>query len=212
MMLGRRRKLKAWHVLPPSSATSPQECGRIAWRLRRLRSGPTFHAQRSTPMLRIVTSVALLSSALLVSGSRERSGPPAPETMFRGGPAHQGVYQGGGPTLLGLAWRAPTDGDVVSSAAIANGVVYVGSGDGFLYALDLATGARRWRYDAGSPVSSSPAVGRGLVYAEARDGSIFALDGATGPRRRRLTTGPGPPLPWGPESGGPLLSSPTHAG
>ena len=90
-------------------------------------------------MLRIVTSVALLSSALLVSGSRERSGPPAPETMFRGGPAHQGVYQGGGSTLLGLAWRAPTDGDVVSSAAIANGVVYVGSGDGFLYALDLAT-------------------------------------------------------------------------
>ena len=161
-------------------------------------------------MLRIVTSVALLSSALLVSGSRERSGPPAPETMFRGGPAHQGVYQGGGPTLLGLAWRAPTDGDVVSSAAIANGVVYVGSGDGFLYALDLATGARRWRYDAGSPVSSSPAVGGGLVFATARDGSIFALDGATGTRRWRLTTGPDLPLPWGHESGDHFLSSPTY--
>src|SRR2546430_15285499 len=137
MMLGRRRKLKAWHVLPPSSATSPQECGRIAWRLRRLRSGPTFHAQRSTPMLRIVTSVALLSSALLVSGSRERSGPPAPETMFRGGPAHQGGYQGGGPTLLGLAWRAPTVGDVVSSPAAPPGRVFVGSVPASLSALVL---------------------------------------------------------------------------
>src|SRR5437773_9539320 len=107
---------------------------------------------------------ALLGAALLVGESRERAVPPAPETMFRGGPAHQGVYQGGGPTLLGLAWRAPTDGDVVSSAAIANGVVYVGSGDGFLYALDHATGARRWRYDGGIPVSSSPAVGGGHVF------------------------------------------------
>src|SRR5437762_9357927 len=115
---------------------------------------------------------ALVGAALLLGESRERTAPPAPETMFRGGPAHHGVYKGGGPTLLGLAWRAPTEGDVVSSPAIANGVVYVGSGDGGLYALDLATGARHWRFDAGSPVSSSPAVGGGLVYAGARDGSI----------------------------------------
>jgi len=130
--------------------------------------------------------------------------------MFRGGPAHHGVYRGGGPTLLGLAWRAPTDGDVVSSPAIANGVVYVGSGDGFLYALDVTTGARRWRYDAGSPVSSSPAVGGGLVFATARDGSIFAVDAARGTRRWRLTTGADLPLPWGHESGDHFLSSPAY--
>jgi outer membrane protein assembly factor BamB len=151
---------------------------------------------------------ALLGAALLVGESSERAAPPAPETMFRGGPAHHGVYHGGGPTLLGLAWRAPTDGDVVSSPAIANGVVYVGSGDGALYALDLATGARRWRYDAGSPVSSSPAVGGALVYAEARDGSIFAVDAASGARRWRVTTGKELPLPWGHESGDHFLSSP----
>ena len=135
---------------------------------------------------------------------------PKPETMFRGGPAHRGVYEGGGPTLLGLAWRAPTDGDVVSSPAVANGVVYVGSGDGGLYALDLGTGARRWRYDAGAPVSSSPAVGGGLIYATARDGSIFAVDAASGSRRWRLTTGHDLPLPWGHESGDHFLSSPAY--
>jgi len=73
----------------------------------------------------------------------DRQTPVAPTSMFRGGPAHLGVHQGGGPTLLGLAWRAPTEGDVVSSPAIANGVVYVGSGDGGVYAVDLATGVRR---------------------------------------------------------------------
>lgn len=151
-------------------------------------------------------------STALGSEAAGRQRPSAPESMFRGGPAHLGVYEGGGPTLLGLAWRAPTEGDVVSSPAIANGVVYVGSGDGGLYALDLASGARHWRYEAGSAVSSSPAVGGGLVYATARDGSIFAVDVASGSRRWRLTTGPDLPLPWGHESGDHFLSSPAYVG
>jgi outer membrane protein assembly factor BamB len=130
--------------------------------------------------------------------------------MFRGGPAHTGVYQGGGATLIGLAWRAPTEGDVISSPTIANGVVYVGSGDGGLYALDLATGTRRWRYDAGSAIPSSPAVGDGLVFATAADGSIFAVDANTGARRWRLMTGPDLSLPWGHESGDYYRSSPTY--
>ena len=128
--------------------------------------------------------------------------------MFRGGPAHVGTYEGGGRTLVGLAWRAATEGDVISSPAIAGDEVFIGSGDGHLYALDLATGARRWRYDAGSPVSSSPALGGGLVFAAARDGSIFAVDIARGSRRWRVTTGSALPLPWGHESGDHFISSP----
>lgn len=156
-----------------------------------------------------VPAVALLVVGVAIGEPPQRSA-PAPESMFRGGPAHHGVYQGGGPTLLGLAWRAPTDGDVISSPAVANGTVYVGSGDGHLYALALASGERRWRYDAGSAVNSSPAVGGGLVFATARDGSIFAVDAATGARRWRLTTRPDLPLPWGHESGDHYLSSPAY--
>src|SRR3954467_9919340 len=155
-----------------------------------------------------VAALTLLALGVGFGAAREHTAPP--ESMFRGGPAHLGVYHGGGPTLLGLAWRAPTDGDVVSSPAVANGTVYVGSGDGHLYALQLATGERRWRFDAGSAVASSPAVGGGLVYATARDGSIFAVDAATGARRWRLTTQPELPLPWGHESGDYFLSSPAY--
>lgn len=160
--------------------------------------------------MRTVTSLGLsLPLLILHANAGERSSLEA-TAMFRGGPPHSGVYVGGGPTLLGLAWRAPTQGDVISSPTIAGGVVYIGSGDGRLYALDLATGDRKWMYDAGSAVSSSPAVGGGLVFAAARDGSIFAVDAATGARRWRLTTGPDLPLPWGHESGDHFISSPVY--
>jgi eukaryotic-like serine/threonine-protein kinase len=136
--------------------------------------------------------------------------PLVAQAMFRGDPAHHGAYHGGGPVLVGLAWRAATGADVVSSPVIAGDVVYVGSDDGWLYALDLATGARRWRVDLGSPVSASPAVGGGLVYVAARDGRVWAVEAQTGARRWRLATGPLVPFPWGHESGDYYVSSPTY--
>jgi outer membrane protein assembly factor BamB len=153
-------------------------------------------------------SVLSVAVTLIPQPAQKTAAPP--ESMFRGGPAHHGVYSGGGPTLVGLAWRAPTEGDVISSPAVANGAVYVGSGDGSLYALDLATGARRWRYEAGSAVTSSPAVGGGLIFAAARDRSIFAVDATSGVRRWRIVTKPDLPLAWGHESGEYYLSSPTY--
>ncbi|HET7458662.1 MAG TPA: PQQ-binding-like beta-propeller repeat protein [Gemmatimonadaceae bacterium] len=152
-------------------------------------------------------ALAAASSAPPPASAQQRASAAA---MFRGGPSHAGVYEGGGSTLVGLAWRVPTSGDVVSSPAIAGGVVYVGSNDGSLYAFDLATGDRRWRADLGSPVASSPAVGGGLVYAAGRDGALTAVDVATGARRWRVTTRPVAPFPWGHESGDYFVSSPAY--
>ena len=44
----------------------------------------------------------------------------------------------------------PPDGYVHSSPAVANGVVYVGSDDGNVYALNASTGAKLWSYTTGS--------------------------------------------------------------
>lgn len=160
--------------------------------------------------MRTLTSLRWTLPLLALNAGAAARTSSASSPMFRGGPAHRGVYEGGGPTLLGLAWRAPTDGDVISSPTIAGNVVFVGSGDGHLYALDLATGDRKWAYDAGSAVASSPAVGGGLAFAAARDGSIFAVDEVTGARRWRQRTGPDLPLPWGHESGDHFISSPVY--
>src|SRR5438309_11268639 len=73
-----------------------------------------FHISAPTNMISTRWSgvFALAATALFLERSPRQTAAAPPESMFRGGPAHHGVYSGGGPTLVGLAWRAPTDGDV----------------------------------------------------------------------------------------------------
>jgi outer membrane protein assembly factor BamB len=69
---------------------------------------------------------------------------------------------------------------------VANGVVYVGSADGDLYALSTATGTRLSGTATGGVVASSPAVSDGTVYAGSADGKLYAFNLAAGlqvPRR-----------------------------
>ena len=47
---------------------------------------------------------------------------------------------------------------------MSDGVVYVGSVDHHVYALDAETGELLWRYETGAGVFSSPAVSDGVVY------------------------------------------------
>ncbi len=136
----------------------------------------------------------------------------AQTAMFRGDAAHTGVYHGGGATLVGLAWRAETGGDVDSSPVIAGNAVYVGSNDGRLWSFDLATGATRWSRDLGAPVNASPAVADGRVFVQTRAGVLCAVSAATGVVEWRVPTGRILPLPWGHESGDYYTSSPVIAG
>ncbi len=131
--------------------------------------------------------------------------------MFHGGPTHTGVYPATAGSYGGVAWRTETGGPVRSSPVVTGGVVYVGSNDGHLYALDAARGAVRWRYDAGSPVSSTPAVAGNTIVFSATDGSVQAVSLA-GRRLWRTPTGRDAKLPWGYESGDVWTSSPVIVG
>jgi eukaryotic-like serine/threonine-protein kinase len=61
-------------------------------------------------------------------------------------------------------WTATRGSAVDSSPAVANGVVYVGSTDGNLYAFNASTGATKWTATAGGVIESSPAVANEVVY------------------------------------------------
>lgn len=161
------------------------------------------------PLVAAVISFAAVAGAAVVA----RSAPADPQAVFRGDLAHTGRYRD--PALErfgGIVWRVQTGGPVQSTPAVADGVVYVGSGDGHVYALDARTGEERWRFDAGRAVTSSPAVAGGLVYVGSRDGGYVALDAGTGRLRWRVATGPDARLAWGFESGDLYTSSPAVAG
>lgn len=129
-----------------------------------------------------------LSLAVLIVGL------PSPEllgqtAMFRGGPDHLGVYASAAPTLGSVVWKYKTNGRVISSPAVSDGVVFAGSTDGSLYALGQADGALRWRFATQGPVLSSPAVHAGTVFFGSLDGFVYAVDAGTGKEKWRFTTG-----------------------
>jgi outer membrane protein assembly factor BamB len=82
-----------------------------------------------------------------------------------------------------------TTGNEVSSPTVSNGVVYVGSEDHKVYALNAFTGAVRWTYTTGDGVDSSPTVSNGVVYVGSADDKVYALDANTGALRWAYTTG-----------------------
>ncbi len=104
--------------------------------------------------------------------------------MFRGNLAHTGVYDAVGVTSQPkIKWKFQTGGRVISTPAIVGGTAYVGSADGFLYAVDIASGQAKWKFETQGLVTSSPAVAGGVVYFGSFDGNFYAVDAATGKQK-----------------------------
>jgi outer membrane protein assembly factor BamB len=70
-------------------------------------------------------------------------------------------------------WRA-------SAAAVAGRIAYLGTDDGHVVALDVATGQVKWSFAAADSVVGSPAVLENRVYGGSFDGRVYALEAATG--------------------------------
>ena len=102
---------------------------------------------------------------------------------------YENVLTPGNVSGLDKAWSYTTGNNVFSSPAVANGVVYVGSDDGNVYALNAATGAELWSFKTGSTVESSPAVANGVVYIGSDDHNVYALNAATGAKLWSFATG-----------------------
>ena len=111
------------------------------------------------------------------------------QTTFHGNIARTGVYASPGPKQLNsVKWTFKTGGPIVSSPAIADGVVYIGSMDGYIYAIDQATGKEKWKYKSRMAIASSPAVASGILYFVSSAGALGALDAASGKPKWVLPT------------------------
>ena len=81
---------------------------------------------------------------------------------------------------LKLLWKFKTGGPLHASPVIANGILYIGSTDGKLYALDAKQWGIRWVFDAGDTIRHSATVLGNQVYFSARNNKVYALDAKTG--------------------------------
>ena len=70
-----------------------------------------------------------------------------------------------------------------SSPLVANGIVYFGTWDGKVYALDAERHKPVWTYQTGDKVKGGVAFAKGTVYAGSYDGKLYALDARTGSLR-----------------------------
>ncbi len=129
----------------------------------------------------------------------------------------------GSPKTCTPLWTAATGGVIgESSPAVANGVVYIGSADGKLYAFDAAGGSTTcsgspktctplWTGATGGAIQGSPTVVNGVVYVGSNDYKLYAFDAAGGSGRCSGTPKTCTPL-WTAATGGVVTPSPAVAG
>src|SRR5207237_101737 len=110
-----------------------------------------------------------------------------PQTMFGFNAAHthdnpnEHIIKPGNVSQLKPLWSFSTGSNILSSPAVAGGMVYVGSYDGKLYAFDAS--CRKscqpvWSFATGGSIFSSPAIADGIVYIGSVDDKLYAFDAA----------------------------------
>lgn len=87
-----------------------------------------------------------------------------------------------------LAWGYESGDNWTSSPTIVGNTVLVGSGDGALYALDLATGRTRWKAETKGRIRSTPAVSGDQVVVGSFDGHVYSFDRTTGKEKWSFAT------------------------
>jgi len=121
---------------------------------------------------------------LLLGALALLASPLQAQSTFHGNNARTGVYASAGPTREGkVKWVFKAAGPIVTSPAVAGGVVYIGSMSGHLYAVDQETGKEKWNFKSRMPIASSAAVEGDTLYFVSSTGSLAALDIATGKPR-----------------------------
>ena len=152
---------------------------------------------------RHVTLLFLGLSILTFQGHAEDSSPAANAVpaktskdwpLFRGDPLSSGVAHTTLPDKPDLLWKyVVKDGAFDSTAAIADGVVYIGDLDGKLYAIDLVSGKEIWSQKFEAGFIAAPAVKNGFLYLGDMDGKCYCIDAKSGKPKWSFAANSSPP-------------------
>jgi outer membrane protein assembly factor BamB len=78
-------------------------------------------------------------------------------------------------TQTGRIWHYDKIRRSISTAAVADGLVYISDFSGFLHCLDAKTGQPYWTHDTFAAIWASPFVADGKVYLGDEDGDVVVL-------------------------------------
>lgn len=90
----------------------------------------------------------------------------------------------------GRKWSYRTRRGVISSPYVDmnEGMCFVGSSDGYMYAVDASNGFNSWRFRTNGPVISSPVEANGLLYFTSADGCVYAINSQSGREKWKFPT------------------------
>ena len=145
-----------------------------------------------------VSTQGVASQAAVSSPETSPTQPPVPTTtssptpqpeeqimalpMYRGNIQRTGQFEAAGVPVSGsLKWQFETADEVHSSPAVSDGMLYVASYDGNLYAIDIQSGQALWQSEVGRAFSS-PVVVEESIFVGSADG-LHALNRADGAER-----------------------------
>jgi outer membrane protein assembly factor BamB len=188
-----------WNAPTTGGATSPAVAGGVTYVASNDGKVYAFDAaggtncsgspKTCTPLWTAATTGQVFGAPAVVNGvvyvgSGTVRGPANADALFAFDAAGS-TNCSGSPKTCAPLWTAPTTSPVVSSPAVANGVVYVNAPT--LYAFDAAgstncSGSPKtcpplWAANAGRGSPSSPAVANGVVYVGDLNG-LYAFDAA----------------------------------
>jgi outer membrane protein assembly factor BamB len=130
-----------------------------------------------------VLALACASALTCLAAESEKPSPagqPAEWPTFRGNAAQTGVAACPLPDRLQLLWTYEAGAPVLSTAAIMDGVAYLGTMKGDLLAIDLATGRLKWRYKTEGAIEAAPGIQDGKLFVGTNLGVFNAVSAATG--------------------------------
>jgi outer membrane protein assembly factor BamB len=93
---------------------------------------------------------------------------------YGGDLSHSG-YSESSPIPLELIWKYQAGGAGISAPIIDEGILFIGSDNNYIFALDALKGELKWRYSTLGKVYT-PAAKNGMVFAASYDNNLYALD------------------------------------
>ncbi len=139
-------------------------------------------------MWRVKLVIGIVALAMAV-GACQPSNPDI-AMQFKRDADHSGVFDGREISAHpSVKWAFKTGGRIFSSPVVCQDVLYIGSDDSCLYAVDAENGSLKWKFMTGGRIRSTPALYHDTVFFLSYDGKFYALDAASGTKRWTFETG-----------------------